>query len=109
VRGKPCKRFKWPGKEKEILAGLAKGSKLAETAAGTVEYATEREVSHSVIHGKKGADVKFSDGEYAASTIPGAEHYWIETGTHFGFWLSDQADEAQKTAIDFLKTHVSNP
>ena len=62
-----------------------------------------------VIQGKEDADVKFSDGQYAASTIPGAEHYWIETGTHFGFWFSDQAEDAQKTAVDFLKKHMSNP
>lgn len=61
-----------------------------------------------VIHGKKDADVKFSDGEYAASTIPVAEHYWIEAGTHFCFWLSDQAEEAQKIAVDFLRRHMAD-
>jgi pimeloyl-ACP methyl ester carboxylesterase len=61
-----------------------------------------------VIHGKKDADVKFSDGEYAALTITGAEHFWIENGTHFGFWLSDQAEEAQKASVDFLKKYVSD-
>jgi pimeloyl-ACP methyl ester carboxylesterase len=60
-----------------------------------------------IIHGKKDADVKFGDGEYAASTIPNAEHFWIEGGTHLGFWLSDQAEEAQALAVDFLKKHLS--
>ena len=60
-----------------------------------------------IIHGKKDADVKFGDGEYAASTIPNAEHFWIEEGTHLGFWLSDQAEEAQALAVDFLKKHLS--
>ena len=59
-----------------------------------------------IIHSKKDADVKFSDGEYAASTIPNAEHFWIEGGTHLGFWLSDQAEEAQVLAVDFLKKHL---
>jgi len=59
-----------------------------------------------IIHGKKDADVKFGDGEYAASTIPNAEHFWIEEGTHLGFWLSDQAEEAQALAVDFLKKHL---
>lgn len=61
-----------------------------------------------VIHGKKDADVKFSDGEYAASTIPGAEHFWMETGTHFGFWLSDEAEEAQRVAVDFMRKHLAD-
>jgi pimeloyl-ACP methyl ester carboxylesterase len=60
-----------------------------------------------IIHGKKDADVKFSDGEYAASTIPDAEHLWIEEGTHLGFWLSDQAADAQRKAIDFFKKHLA--
>jgi pimeloyl-ACP methyl ester carboxylesterase len=59
-----------------------------------------------IIHGKKDADVKFGDGEYAASTIPNAEHFWIEEGTHLGFLLSDQAEEAQALAVDFLKKHL---
>ncbi|RLC68279.1 MAG: alpha/beta hydrolase [Chloroflexi bacterium] len=59
-----------------------------------------------VIHGEKDADVKFSDGEYAAATIPNAEHFWIEEGTHLGFWLSDQAEEVQGLAVDFLNKHL---
>ncbi len=61
-----------------------------------------------IIHSKKDADVKFSDGEYAASTIPNAEHFWIESGTHLGFWLSGQAEEAQALVVDFLKKHLGN-
>ncbi len=60
-----------------------------------------------IIHSMKDADVKFSDAEYAAATIPNAEHFWIEGGTHLGFWLSDQAEEVQVLAVDFLKKHLS--
>ncbi len=59
-----------------------------------------------IIHGMKDADVDFGDGEYAASTIPGAEHLWIEDGTHLAFWTSDQAYECQETAVKFLKKYL---
>ncbi len=59
-----------------------------------------------IIHGKKDADAKLSHGEYAASTIPNAEHFWIEEGSHLGFLLSDQAEEAQALAVGFLKKHL---
>jgi pimeloyl-ACP methyl ester carboxylesterase len=59
-----------------------------------------------IIHGTADADVQFSDADYAASTIPGAEHFWINRGTHLCFWLSDQAEEAQQRVIDFLKRYL---
>jgi pimeloyl-ACP methyl ester carboxylesterase len=59
-----------------------------------------------IIHGTADADVQFADADYAASTIPGAEHFWINRGTHLCFWLSDQAGEAQQRTIAFLKKHL---
>ncbi|MDD5561727.1 MAG: alpha/beta hydrolase [Candidatus Omnitrophica bacterium] len=55
-----------------------------------------------VIHGTHDADVKFYDGVYAYEHIPGAERYWIEEGSHLGFWLSPHAQTAQEIAGDFL-------
>ena len=59
-----------------------------------------------IVHGTADADVQFADADYAASTIPGAEHFWINRGTHFCFWLSDQAAEAQQRVIGFLKKYL---
>lgn len=59
-----------------------------------------------IVHGTADADVQFADADYAASTIPGAEHFWINRGTHFCFWLSDQAAAAQQRVIGFLKKHL---
>ena len=56
-----------------------------------------------VLHGTHDADVKFYDGVYAFEHIPGAERFWIEEGSHLGFWLSPHADEAQRTASRFLE------
>ncbi|MDD5488788.1 MAG: alpha/beta hydrolase [Candidatus Omnitrophica bacterium] len=55
-----------------------------------------------IIHGTHDADVKFYDGVYAYENIPNAERYWIEEGSHLGFWLSPNAQAAQETARDFL-------
>jgi len=58
-----------------------------------------------IIHGTHDADVKFFDGVYAYETIPNSERYWIEEGSHLGFWLNHHAAEAQKIASSFLKKH----
>jgi len=55
-----------------------------------------------VIHGTHDADVKFYDGVYAYEHIKNAKRYWIEEGSHLGFWLNKDAKNAQKFAQDFL-------
>jgi len=55
-----------------------------------------------VIHGTHDADVKFYDGVYAYENIKNATRYWIEEGSHLGFWLNKDAKNAQKFAHDFL-------
>ena len=55
-----------------------------------------------IIHGTHDADVKFYDGVYAYEHIPGAERFWIEEGSHLGFWLSPNAEAAQQAARQFL-------
>lgn len=59
-----------------------------------------------IMHGNRDDDVTISHAEYAVSEIPNAEFYPIEGGTHFGFWASDYADEAQRKAIGFFKEHL---
>jgi len=59
-----------------------------------------------IIHGTADADVQFSDGDHAASTIAAAQHLWINRGTHLCFWLSPQATEAQEQAVAFVKAHM---
>lgn len=58
-----------------------------------------------IIHGTHDADVKFYDGVYAYEHIPNCERFWIEEGSHLGFWLNRRSREAQKTAADFLDRH----
>jgi hypothetical protein len=41
-------------------------------------------------------------------SIPNAKHFWIEQNTHLGFWLSDQAEEAQGLAVAFFRKHLRN-
>ena len=58
-----------------------------------------------IIHGTHDADVKFYDGVYAYEHIAGAERFWIEEGSHLGFWISPNSDKAQGVAKDFLDRH----
>jgi pimeloyl-ACP methyl ester carboxylesterase len=58
-----------------------------------------------IVHGTHDADVKFYDGVYAYEHIEGAERFWIEDGSHLGFWLSPHAAQAQDKAREFLCRH----
>lgn len=58
-----------------------------------------------IIHGTHDADVKFYDGVYAYEHIKNAQRYWIEEGSHLGFWLNKDAKNAQKFTHDFLDAH----
>jgi len=58
-----------------------------------------------IVHGTHDADVKFHHGVYAYEHIPGAEQFWIEEGSHLGFWLSPHAAQAQDAAREFLGRH----
>ncbi|EHQ36065.1 alpha/beta fold hydrolase [Methanoplanus limicola] len=59
-----------------------------------------------IMHANRDNDVVMAHAEYAVSEIPGAEFYLIKEGTHFGFWVSDYAEEAQKKAVDFFKDNL---
>jgi pimeloyl-ACP methyl ester carboxylesterase len=59
-----------------------------------------------IVHGTLDADVKFFDGVRAYEHIKGAERYWIEGGDHLAFWLSPEAEKAQKFALAFLKRYA---
>ena len=61
-----------------------------------------------IVHGTHDADVKFYDGVYAYEHILGAERFWIEEGSHLGFWLSRNGEAAQAAALDFLIRHRPN-
>lgn len=58
-----------------------------------------------IVHGTHDSDVKFYDGVYAYEHIPGAERFWIEEGSHLGFWLSPNGPAAQRAAADFIARH----
>lgn len=59
-----------------------------------------------IVHGTHDADVKFCHGVYAYEHITGAERFWIEEGSHVGFWLSPHAAAAQAVARQFLDRHL---
>jgi pimeloyl-ACP methyl ester carboxylesterase len=59
-----------------------------------------------VIHGTHDSDVKLYDGVYAHEHIAGSERFWIEEGSHLGFWISPNGCEAQRVAREFLARHA---
>jgi len=65
----------------------------------------EIKVPTLIIHGDSDADAEFYHGQYAAESIPGAEHIWVKGGTHFCFWASDEAYDVQNETIEFLRKH----
>ncbi|STX27564.1 alpha/beta fold family hydrolase [Legionella beliardensis] len=55
-----------------------------------------------IIHATADAVVLFYDSVYSAAKIPHAEHLWIEGGSHFSFWLNNNAPAIQQRAKEFL-------
>lgn len=58
-----------------------------------------------IVHGTHDADVPFEHGKRAHEQITGAEHRWIEAGSHLGFWLASSAEPIRAAARDFLDRH----
>ncbi|MCB2228611.1 MAG: alpha/beta hydrolase [Desulfarculaceae bacterium] len=58
-----------------------------------------------VVHGTHDADVKLYDGVYVHEHIEGSERFWIEEGSHLGFWLCPNSPKAQAAAKEFLERH----
>ena len=55
-----------------------------------------------IVHGTHDANVKLYDGVYAYEHISHCERFWIEEGSHLGFWLNPAAAAAQQAARQFL-------
>jgi pimeloyl-ACP methyl ester carboxylesterase len=58
-----------------------------------------------IVHGTHDADVPCEHAATAQQRIGGAQHHWIEHGSHLGFWLNPHADDAQTQAREFLAQH----
>ncbi len=58
-----------------------------------------------VVHGTHDGDVPLDHAQHATARIAGAEHHWIDEGSHLGFWLSPTSTTAQTRAREFLDRH----
>ena len=60
-----------------------------------------------VIHGTHDADVKFYNGVFAYEGLPSKEkeRFWIEYGSHFGFFFAETSPEAQQKFREFIIKH----
>lgn len=58
-----------------------------------------------IVHGTHDADVPFEHAATAQQRISGAQHHWIDHGSHLGFWLNQHAGHAHAHARGFLDQH----
>jgi pimeloyl-ACP methyl ester carboxylesterase len=74
-----------------------------ETFAGLSVYPLEHITCPTlVVHGRADGNVPFSHAEFVGSTIPNAEMYVVEDGSHL-IWIGLGADQMKSAIIDFLK------
>lgn len=59
-----------------------------------------------IFHGTMDKDVPPRHGEYAKATIAGSEMYWIDGGSHVGFWTAPEAKAAQDYALSWLRAKM---
>lgn len=59
-----------------------------------------------IIHGTADKDVPPRHAEYAKAAITGSELYWVEGGSHVGFWVADDAPAAQEYALSWLRERM---
>lgn len=59
-----------------------------------------------IFHGTADKDVPPRHGEYAQAAIAASELYWIEGGSHIGFWAA-AASQAQEYALSWLRAQMA--
>jgi pimeloyl-ACP methyl ester carboxylesterase len=60
-----------------------------------------------VVHGTADKDVPTQHATYAHATIPASELHWIPDGSHFGFWVDDDAQAHQTSVLSWLLAHAN--
>lgn len=56
-----------------------------------------------IVGGDADSDVPPAHSDYAATTIPGAEHIVLSRGTHLALWVHAEAEAAQARAAALLR------
>jgi pimeloyl-ACP methyl ester carboxylesterase len=60
-----------------------------------------------IVHGTADKDVATTHATYAHAGIPDSELHWIPDGSHFGFWVNDDAETHQDYVLNWLLAHAS--
>lgn len=58
-----------------------------------------------IVHGTADKDVPTTHATHAHDCIPHSVLHWIPDGSHFGFWVNDDAASHQGYALDWLLAH----
>ncbi len=59
-----------------------------------------------IMHGAADRDVPPSHAVYAHRVVKKSELHFIDEGSHLGFWISDEAEDAQRKAVEWLAGKV---
>jgi pimeloyl-ACP methyl ester carboxylesterase len=51
--------------------------------------------------------VPTQNATHAHARSPSSELHWIPDGSHFGFWINDDAEAHQRLVLDWLLTNGS--
>lgn len=60
-----------------------------------------------IFHGTADSDVVPDHASFAHEAIKGSELYWVQGGSHMGFWLADTAHQAQERAVTWLRDQAT--
>lgn len=58
-----------------------------------------------IVHGTADKDVTTGNATYAHASIAHSELHWIPDGSHFGFWVNDDAETHQNYVLHWLLAH----
>ena len=61
-----------------------------------------------IFHGTADNDVTPDHASFANEAIKGSELFWVDGGSHMGFWLSDADKKSQEHAVNWLKQQVDS-
>jgi pimeloyl-ACP methyl ester carboxylesterase len=60
-----------------------------------------------IVHGAADKDVPTRNATYAHARIPTSELHWIPGGSHFAFWINDDAETHQRLVLDWILAGAS--
>jgi pimeloyl-ACP methyl ester carboxylesterase len=93
---------RFPERKTGVHNDLAQCAAITQLPLATISCPT------LIVHGPADKDVTPAHAEYAHAAISGSELYWVDGGSHIGFYTADAADAAQEHAVAWLRERMRN-